>query len=169
MAILFEKTTSQKQYVPIKDIEALMSQSQQMPYPTKFSMMPYLKNIKSKMGMACDHTKSALIPVIEGNQQYIEKHGDDLDSMVEHPHFKTLMSLAVPSLLFANEISYISPPFEKKFIVKTPAFVDLVSGNEWEVEIDLSELNKKVFRKYRSSLYSYFEYILQTKHSKPIW
>ncbi len=133
-----------KAFLPLSQIENALSQSSQIPYESVFSLQPYLDVLKSQMSRtACDHTKSALVPVMEMNQKYIEAHIDELDNILEKPEFQTVMSTMVPSMLFSDELSYVSPPFIKKFIVKSGAFQQFINEDKWETMLNTDEIELK--------------------------
>ena len=129
-------------FVPLKDVKALLVNSINIPYNIKFSLQPYLNSINSRIPMACPKTKMALLPVLEDNQSYIESEQNDIEDIANHVEFQTILSMAIPSLLYDNELSYISSPFKKNFIVKTPAFESLFESEEWMLKIGQEMLTK---------------------------
>ncbi len=130
-------------FFPLSEMENILDKSPSIPYEIKFSLQPYLDTLKSKMGNACDYTKSALAPVLEHNHKYLESHSDNIENIVKSPQFKTIMSMVVPSMLFSNELSYIAPPFKKSFLVKTPSFESFLQAEGWEAEINMEDLENK--------------------------
>lgn len=129
-------------FVPLKDVKALLVNSVNIPYNIKFSLQPYLNSINSRIPMACPKTKMALMPVLKDNQSYIESNKNDIEDIADQVEFQTILSMAIPSLLYDNELSYISSPFKKNFIVKTPAFQDLFESEHWMLKISQEMLSK---------------------------
>jgi len=132
-----------KAFIPLSEVEAMLAQSPVIPYASVFSLEPYLDVIKSKMCNACDYTKSALFPVLKTNQDFLEAHDDEIASIIEQPQFQTIMSMVVPSMMFNNELSYIAPPFTKKFIVKSPAFETFIDSGDWLTLLTPEQLEDK--------------------------
>lgn len=129
-------------YLPLNEVENLLQSGIQLPYSVKFSLKPYLKLINQKMPNACPNTKMALTPVLEKNEDYIESDEKNFEELIKHNEFRTLLSMAVPSMLYDNELSYISSPFKKDFVVQTPAFLELFQSDEWELKINPDMLIK---------------------------
>lgn len=129
--------------MPLSALEEMLKQSPSVPYAVEFSLEPYIEQISGKMCDACDNTKSALLPILEGNQKFMEANRDSKSDVLQHPHFKTLMSMAVPSLMYNNELSYISPPFTKRFLVKTTQFETFLNDGDWEVEMCLDDMERR--------------------------
>jgi len=129
-------------FVPLKDVENLLVNSINLPYNIKFSLQPYLNTISSKVPLACPNTKMALMPVLEGNQSYIESKQDNIEDITDQVEFQTILGMAIPSLLYDNELSYISSPFKKNFVVKTPTFQELFGSEDWMLKIDQEMLSK---------------------------
>jgi len=129
-------------FVPLRDVKALLENSVNIPYNIKFSLQPYLNSINSRIPMACPKTKMALMPVLKDNQSFIESKKNDIGDIANHVEFQTILSMAIPSLLYDNELSYISSPFKKNFIVKTPAFQKLFESENWMLKISQEMLSK---------------------------
>ncbi|MBT8232860.1 MAG: hypothetical protein HKO66_09920 [Saprospiraceae bacterium] len=128
--------TDDYSFVRLKDIQQLLENSMKIPYSVKFSLKPYLNAIRSRFPMACPNTKMALMPLLEGSQEHIESKMDNLEDILDQQEFQTLLGMAIPSLLYDNELSYISSPFRKNFIVKTPAFETLFDSEELMLKMD---------------------------------
>lgn len=127
-------------FVQIRDVEQLLMDSIQIPYKSKFSLKPYLDAINAKTPNACPNTKMALQPILENNQEFIESHKDSIEDIAKNVEFQTILSMAIPSLLYDKEVSYISSPFQKNFIVKTPAFEEIFTSDEWLLKVSQSML-----------------------------
>jgi hypothetical protein len=100
----------------------------------------YIKVLKAQMCNACTETKSALLPVIEKYNKVIEEGKIKADELQENSHFKTIVNLVVPSMLFENQLSFIAAPFKKEMVVKTPTLANVVSDNEWKIKLDPDKL-----------------------------
>ncbi len=123
------------EYMPLTQMIEIMEKKESLPYKTWFSFEPYLNVISNKMVSACPNTKGALYPVLEGSSKYIEGGDADLDMMFENEHFQTLVSLVVPSMFFKDDRGFICPPFQKKILVATPAFEEMLDASIWEIKI----------------------------------
>ena len=143
MATAVKQTSESFVYVPIMELEGILKQMPDLPYRTVFSLEPYINTLKNEMCTACDMTKSALMPVLEANNKFLAEKSEDLDDIMQHPNFQTLMSMVVPSMMFNDDLSYLAPPFEKNFIVRTKALIDFFDSKDWEVKIDTGHFKEK--------------------------
>lgn len=123
------------EYMPFSEMIEYMQEREQLPYKSTFSLVPYLEAIEHKLPKACANTKGALTPVINGTSKYIEENSDQLDQIVQDEQFQTLISLIVPSMFFADDMSFIAPPFTKTALVQTPAFQELLDSEKWNIKI----------------------------------
>ena len=152
-------------YVQVNEIENLLGEFLKMPYKVCFSLQPYIDVMNSKMGGACEFTKSALYPIIEGSQKHLTScSSDEAHSMLKDEHFQTVMTLITPSVLFSSDLSFVSPPFEKHFIVKTPAFEKLVESDDWVVDIG----SQNLMDGYNKNIYFAGIHILNTVYGQKI-
>ena len=133
-------------YVNLTDVEKLLGNNTNIPYNIKFSLKPYLNKIQSRIPMACGQTKAALAPVLEDNEHLIESNQDNIEDIAHHAEFQTLLGMAIPSLLYENELSYISSPFKKNFIVKTASFQKLFNSEDWQLKIGQEILAKSFIK-----------------------
>lgn len=129
--------------MPLAEMEKLLQNSPALPYDVQFSLRPYIDNISAKMCTACDNTKSVLLPVLEGNQKLFDEGKIKMDKITSDGRFQTLMSMAVPSLMYNSDLSYIAPPFTKSFIVKSREFESFLSDPDWEVELKPDDIDKR--------------------------
>ena len=142
---VLEQEISQKlsqQYIPLSEVQELLSNIIEVPYKTRFSLGPYMDVMKTHMYSACDHTKSAIMPLLSENQKAIDEDQMTSEMMLQSEEFQTIIRLAVPSLMFSNELSYIATPFKKTFHIKTPAFEKMWADDEWELKIIPEEMIK---------------------------
>lgn len=146
-----DKTSNDQLFYSVKDIDKIISKSIKIPYKIKFSLKPYLDTISAKMPNACPKTKMALMPVLQVNQKFIESQKDNIDDIVNHVQFQTILSMVIPSLLYEKELSYISSPFQKNFIAKTPAFDQLFDNEEWQLKTSPTILKNNISKKIQQA------------------
>lgn len=161
-----------REFIPFCELFKLMQQEKEIPYASKFSFKPYLDAVSGKMCTACPDTKGLLTPVVENAHNYIESGEGDISQMKDHDHFKTMVSLVVPSMFFKDDRSFIAPPFKKEFLVTTPAFDDMINADQWEIKIDeekiLSKQNKSVSLAFVHILNKYYGQKIDTSASEVI-
>jgi len=167
MDAVLEQELSQKlsqQYIPLNEVEELLKNIIEVPYKTKFSLGPYVDVMKSHMHGACDYTKSALMPILSQRHEAIDTEEMDTEAMLESEQFQTIVRLAVPSLMFNNELSYIATPFKKTFHIKTPAFESMWETDEWELEI----IPEEMIKSYHKTINQAGIHILNTLYGEQI-
>ena len=138
-------------YLSLSEFLSFVEKNDTFPYKTNFSFNPYIKLLSSMRNEACGKTQSALLPIVQANQEMMDNGVVSLEEMMKHPQFKTMISLVVPSMLFDNERSFISPPFRKNFIVRTSAFNELFESDDWQLQVDPTRILKVKSNKIRQA------------------
>jgi len=129
----------EKEYASVGDVIKFLNMSVDDIQST-FSFTPYIDGLEKRMCNACDGTKSVLLPIIEKNNVLTQEGVITLEELAVHPHFKTLVDLIVPSMLFIDQLSYIAAPFKKNMIVKTAALENMINDDQWLMKVDPSKL-----------------------------
>lgn len=122
-------------YVPLNFFIENMGNMSQIPYETSFSFDPFFKLIKENapkgQGVLEEGIKHALAEVekdLTSEQCHIQD--DSFKNQLDN-----VMGLMMPSLMFGDNRSMITPPFKKQFVYKSPALKSFFASGEWEVKI----------------------------------
>ncbi|MEZ5038937.1 MAG: hypothetical protein R2828_03570 [Saprospiraceae bacterium] len=122
-------------FIPMALFIEMMGEISQLPYQTTFSFEPFLNTLKKSVVNDGSHTAEvAKMALVE-----LEKDLTGADCHIKNEAFTTkldsIMGLVMPSLMFRDNRSMITPPFVKRFAYKTPAMKAFFMSGDWEVKV----------------------------------
>lgn len=131
-------------YVPLDLFMQNMKHMSQLPYQTEISFEPFFRLLKKNLAME----KTDQSEMVQQALAEVEKDLTGEHCSVHDPTFANrldnIMGLMMPSLMFGDNLSMITPPFVKQFVYKTPALKEFFLSGDWEVKIDEKKFKKGV-------------------------
>lgn len=136
MDILQEKGIEFGGYVPMSFFMENLSKMSQLPYQTTISFEPFFKMLKQNLAVE----KTEVSGMVQQALREVEKDLTGEQCQVQNEAFTNqldrIMGLMMPSLMFRDNLSMITPPFLKRFVYKTPALKSFFRSGEWEVKVE---------------------------------
>jgi hypothetical protein len=129
--------------VSLKKMIEFFQLNEKLVYKSTFSFEPYLNKVGKCLPHACQETKGILNPILTSFNNELSKDEMDINQLEHLDSFKTLLSLAMPSMFYENELSFLAPPFAKKFVVKTKGFEELLENEDLLFKIVPSQILNK--------------------------
>ncbi len=127
-------------YVPIKFFIENLGHMSQLPYQNTISFEPFFNMLKKNL--ALDRTEVS--QMVQQALVEVEKDLSGEHCVVGDENFKNrldhIMGLMMPSLMFKDNLSMISPPFAKQFVYKTPSMKAFFESGDWEVKVEEKNL-----------------------------
>jgi len=118
--------------IPMVDMMNYLKESTPIPYNSTLSFTPYVNSLRFKISNTCDHTKSALIPVLSEYSNFIDSGQYSIDQLREAKEVQAVVKIMVPTMFFENSMSFVSMPFKQDFLFTTVKFEEKMANTDME-------------------------------------
>ena len=130
--------------IPMVDMMNYLKEANPIPYASSLSFTPYVKSLKSKISNSCDHTKSALLPVLEEYSNFIDSGQYSLEQLRHSKEVDAVTKIMVPTMFFEKSMSFVSMPFKQDFLFTTIMFEEKMSNSDMEFVVKPDHVAKVV-------------------------
>lgn len=131
-------------YVPLSAFMHNMKHMAQLPYQTEISFEPFFRMLKQNLAVEkSDQSQMVKQALSEVEKDLTGQHCSVHDAAFAE-RLDNIMGLMMPSLMFGDNLSMITPPFVKQFVYKTPALKAFFASGNWEVKIDEKKFKKGI-------------------------
>lgn len=105
-------------------------------YHYYFSFQPYLEALRRQVTNGCHGSQSAILPVVEEYTNAISESKMKFDEIKVKKEFRALVNMAVPSMLFGESLSFVSPPFMNEILVVSDSLNQILTDEDWAIVVD---------------------------------
>ncbi len=129
-----------QEYIPTSIFMEYMEKASPLPYKSELSVEPFFKKLDSMASGQCQYTKAAIGPLLKNFHEsfapvakQFEKHS------IGDKEIDLLFGKLFPSMFLDKKMSFVAPPFLKKFCFHTPVAKYYFSSGEWLTKVDDSK------------------------------